>query len=190
MAVEALTCDNRFSDETNVFYFDFSNFYNEYFPRVHRYVLYRIGDYHEADDLTSQIMLKVFEKRSLFRSDKAPLYGWVFCIARNTLIDHYRKLVHKASVPLEDEEEVMDLDYDPEAIAVIKDTKSSLYRALKSLNGRERDIIYLKYWLGMTNREIAKKTGLSESNIGVILFRAMKCLRNIMETQNNFCNTY
>jgi RNA polymerase sigma-70 factor (ECF subfamily) len=190
MVMEALAAYKEFSNETNTFYDNFSDFYDEYFPRVHRYVLYRIGDYHEADDLTSQIMLKVFEKRSLYCSYKAPLYGWVFCIARNTLTDHYRKLVHKISVPLENEENIMDMDYGPEAIALINESKSSLHSAMKTLNEREREIIYHKYWGGMTNREIAKSTGLSESNIGVILFRAMRYLRDVMETQNNYCNTY
>lgn len=183
MVIEALAPEQIFTKETNILYYDFSDFYKEYFPRVYNYVLYRIGNYHDTDDLTSQIMLKIYEKRSLYCSDKAPLYGWVFCIARNTLTDHYRQRGHNSCVPLEEKEDIIDAGSGPEAVAVVNETRSHLHRALNSLNERERDIVVLKFCEGLTNREIAKATGLSESNIGVILFRTMKSLRTIMRAQ-------
>ena len=172
-----------FADTAGAFNYNFTEFYNEYFPRVYNYVYYRVNNYHDAEDLTGLIFYKLFEKRSLYCPDKAPIFAWVFSIARNTVTDYYRKCARDIAAPLEAAENIMDLRLGPEAIAEVNETKRHLHRALTSLNDRERDIIALKFWGGLTNREIAKAIGLSESNIGVILYRAMRRLRCMMEVQ-------
>lgn len=167
----------------NTLEYDFTEFYNEYFPRIYNYVCYRVSNYNDADDLTSMIFYKLFEKRGLYRPDKAPLFAWVFGIARNAVTDYYRRRGQNTYSPLETAEDLAAPGSGPEDIAEVNETKRQLYRALTSLKDRERDLIALKFWSGLNNREIAKVTGLSESNIGVILFRAMQHLRNIMKIQ-------
>lgn len=162
---------------------EFTEFYNEYFPRVYNYVCYRVNNYCDADDLTSMIFYKLFEKRNFYHEDRAPLFAWVFSIARNTVTDYYRRREHHIHTPLEVIEDIASPGLGPVDIAEYNEVRQQLKRALESLTDRERDLIALKFWSGMTNRDIAKVTGLSENNIGVILFRAMRHMRKIMESQ-------
>lgn len=161
----------------------FAELYNAYFSRVYNYVHYRVNDFHEADDLTSQIFIKLFTKLNYYRPEKAPFSVWIFSIARNTVTDYYRRQGRNAYASLEETAELADSGFSPDQTVASKEMQRHLYRALASLSRREREIIALKFWSGCTNRDIAKFTGISESNTGVILFRAMRRLRQILESR-------
>ncbi len=175
--------DQALIDSMDVQEYNFTEFYNEYFPRIYNYVYYRVNDPHDADDITSLIFFKLFEKRSYYNSDKAPIFAWVFSIARNTVTDYYRQRARCTATSLEIAEDLIDSGLTPDEIVASNEMRRHLHKALASLSDRERDIIALKFWSGITNREIAKIIGLSESNIGVTLYRAMRRLRHIMEIQ-------
>jgi RNA polymerase sigma-70 factor (ECF subfamily) len=175
--------EGKMTNATFVQEYNFTEFYNEYFPRVYNYVYYRVNNYHDADDLTSLIFAKLFEKQSYYQWDKAPIFAWTFSIARNTVTDYYRRLSRSTYTPLEATFELMDLGQSPDDIAVSNEVRQNLHKALASLSERERNIIAMKFWSGFSNRQIAKFTGLSESNIGVTLFRAMRRLRHTMVIQ-------
>lgn len=161
----------------------FAELYNYYFPRIYNYVHYRVDDFHAADDLTSQIFEKLFSRIKCYQPERAIFSAWLFSIARNTITDYYRsrKRTHFAS--LEITAELIDNEPDPADIIALNETQQNLLKALASLNQRERDMIALKFWSGASNRDIARLIGISESNTGVILFRAMRRLRIILESQ-------
>lgn len=161
----------------------FTELYNYYFPRVNNYVHYRIADFHDAEDITSLIFEKVFLKYSYYQLEKAPFSSWLFRIARNTITDYYRSQKQILLVSQEQTEILVDARPDPIDVVVFNDTQRFLLRALASLSQREQDIIALKFWSGLSNREIAKLLGISESNTGVILYRAMRHLRTLLESQ-------
>ncbi|MDD3704800.1 MAG: sigma-70 family RNA polymerase sigma factor [Clostridiaceae bacterium] len=160
----------------------FVELYNSYFPRVSNYVHYRVDDFHEADDLTSQIFTKLFIKLEYYLPEKAPLPVWIFSIARNSVTDYYRSRNRNTYVFLEETAELSDLRFNLDDAVVSRELRQYLHRALASLSEREQEIIALKFWSGCTNRDIAKFIGISESNTGVILFRAMRRLRQILES--------
>lgn len=161
----------------------FTELYNYYFPRVYNYVHYRVDDFHAADDLTSQIFEKLFSRLKYYRSEKATFSAWLFSIARNTITDYYRSRMRTHFTSLEITAEFIDSEPGPADIVAFNETQQHLLKALASLNQRERDIIALKFWIGSSNRDIARLVGISESNTGVILFRAMRRLRIILESQ-------
>ncbi|ATW26572.1 RNA polymerase sigma factor [Candidatus Formimonas warabiya] len=161
----------------------FVELYNSYFSRVYNYVHYRVNDFHDADDLTGQIFAKLFSKLKYYRPEKAPFAAWVFSIARNAVTDYYRSRMRNPSTPLEETADFIDSRPGPEDIAADHEMHRHLRKALASLTQREREIIALKFWSGFTNRDIARFTGISESNTGIILFRAMRRLRQILESQ-------
>ena len=102
----------------------------------------------------------------------------LFSIARRVAIDHYRR--RRAEQPLES---VYDLaaDENLEELLQEKADKKRLHILLSRLEERERELVALKYGAGLTNRAIAGLSGLSESNVGVILFRVVKKLREDWE---------
>ncbi len=100
----------------------FSLFYEEYLPKIFKYISYRISDKFLAEDLTSTVFEKALTKYETYSSKKAVISTWVFTIARNTLIDYYRaadhekmtELDHAIELPQENsspEQAVIDLSY-------------------------------------------------------------------------------
>jgi RNA polymerase sigma-70 factor (ECF subfamily) len=140
-----------------------------------------VSDYHDADDLTSQIFFKLFTKFKYYKPEKAPISVWIFSIARNTLTDYYRSRERNSYASLEETAEFAEIGLSLDDYIASKEMQRHLHGALAALSQREREIIALKFWSGCTNRDIAKMTGISESNTGVILFRAMRRLRQILE---------
>ena len=161
----------------------FDELYNYYFPRVYNYVHYRVADFHVCEDLTSQIFEKLFSRLNYYQSGKAAFSAWLFSIARHTIADYYRSQARTHYTSLEITVELIDSEPDPSDIVAFNETQQHLLKALASLTQRERDIIALKFWSGSSNRDIATLAGISESNTAVILFRAMRRLRIILESQ-------
>lgn len=157
----------------------FAEIYENYFSQVYSYVYYRLSDFYAAEDVTSQIFEKLFCKLSCYQADKAPLSAWIFSIARNTVIDYYRS--RRANITSFDlSTEIVDSGPSIEEILVSKEISQSLLMALNSLTKREREIIELKFWSKCSNREISKVLSISESNTGVIIFRALKRLHKTL----------
>lgn len=161
----------------------FTELYNNYFPRIYNYVHYRVSDFHAADDLISQIFEKLFSRLNYYQSKKASFSTWLFTIARNTITDYYRSQMRAHLTSLEITAELIDSEPDPGDVVAFNEVQQNLLKALSSLTTRECDVIALKFWSGFSNRDIARLTGISESNTGVILFRAMQRLRIILEGQ-------
>lgn len=161
----------------------FNELYNYYFPRVYNYVHYRVADLHVCDDLTSQIFEKLFSRLNYYQSGKATFSTWLFSIAHHTIVDYYRSQARTHVTSVEITAELIHSEQDPSDIVAFNETQQHLLTALASLTQRERDIIALKFWSGSSNRDIAALTGITESNTAVILFRAMRRLRVILESQ-------
>ncbi len=153
---------------------DWEGLYTRELPRVYNFFRYRVGDSAVAEDLTSATFEKAWRGRTKYRRDLAKFSTWLFAIARNVAADHYRRPT--LEVPLEDVADHRSTE-DPEGTAIQQSEFQRLRALLTALPERERDLLSLKYGGGLTNREIARVTGLSESNIGTIVHRAIGTLR-------------
>ena len=159
--------------------------YDRYFSRVYNYIRYRCSDTSEADDLTAQVFLKALVNLDKYDPQKAPFDAWLFTIARNLLNDSYRKKRRYYVVDIEDVEHILSHSDRPlEEKVEHSEEKYRLLECMASLSNRHRDLIALKFGANMTNREIAKITGLSEQNVGVLLHRGIKKLRKIMQEED------
>jgi RNA polymerase sigma-70 factor (ECF subfamily) len=159
--------------------------YEQFMPKVYRYISFRISDENMAQDLTSIVFEKALTKFSGFNPQKASFSTWIFTIARNTVIDYYR--VYKKDEYVKPDTEVnASAQYpSPEDEAIKAENTQRLRVFLSRLNKREQEAIILKYSNGMSNREIAEVLHLSESNVGSILCRTIRKLRNsFVEWQN------
>ena len=156
---------------------NFEEVYDRYFSRIYNYIRYRVLARDAADDLVSAVFEKVLDKFDSFDPARAPLEPWLFAIARNTLNDHFRRRKIRNWLSLGDREEALAAPGSVEGDAQRSEDNARLLAALGTLEERERELIAMKFTLDQNNREIAAQTGLSESNVGVILFRAMKKLK-------------
>jgi RNA polymerase sigma factor (sigma-70 family) len=139
-------------------------------PRLYKYFRFRGLDIDEANDLTSAVFARAFERSASYQPSRGALAPWLFAIARNMLNNHWRAAQSHVTLPLEAAEQ-------RPGLIVRGETRRELLAALASLDERERDLIALKFSAHLTNRAIARLMGLSQSNVGVVLFRAMRKLR-------------
>jgi RNA polymerase sigma-70 factor (ECF subfamily) len=154
---------------------DWEAVYAEQLPRVYNFFRYRFGTSADVEDLTSRTFEKAWTARRRYRRDLAAFSTWLMTIARNVAIDHRRAA--RPHLPLEEAATVSAGDT-PEDHAVRNSDASRLASLMEALSERDRELLALKYGAGLTNRAIAAATGLSESNVGTILHRAVQALRS------------
>ncbi len=161
---------------------DFEAIYKAELPRVYRFFCYRFGEGPLAEDLTATTFEKAWRGRGRFRQE-ASFSTWLFAIARHAAQDYSRKQRHQTEVPLEEAEDQTGSPI-PEQQVEQRADFAQLSLLLARLADRERELVALKYGGGLTNRAIARLTGLSESNVGVILHRTLQSLRSTWEARN------
>jgi RNA polymerase sigma-70 factor, ECF subfamily len=154
---------------------DWDQVYAEQLPRVLNFFRYRVGLTADVEDLTARTFEKAWRARHRYRRDLAGFSTWLLTIARNVAIDHLR--ARQRHEPLDVAAAVPSPGHTPEQHAVHQSEAQRLAALLATLEPRQRDLIAMKYGADMTNRAIAHATGLSESNIGTILHRAVETLR-------------
>ena len=143
-------------------------------PRVYNFFRYRVGDDQLAEDLTANTFMKAWRSRDRYRDDVAAFSTWLFSIAHNVAVDHFRR--SKLEVSLDALPNLSD-DNPIEDLIERRADSARLNRLLDKLTPRERELIALKYGAELTNRAIAQVTGLSESNVGSTLHRTIQKLR-------------
>ncbi|MBI1802468.1 MAG: sigma-70 family RNA polymerase sigma factor [Chloroflexi bacterium] len=153
---------------------DWEAVYAQELPRIYNFFRYHLDDDALAEDLTAATFEKAWRARARYRHDIAAFSTWLFKIARNVAADHFRR--SRAHTSLDDLHQLASDDRLEEATE--RNAEFTQVRALLGrLPNRERDLLALKYGADMNNREIARLTGLSESNVGTILHRALSALR-------------
>jgi len=157
---------------------------DQFRARIYKYLRYRGLDVDEANDLTSAVFERAVRKLDRYDPARGAPNTWLFAIARNMLNSHWRAAARHKTLPLEAVEEQLAFDPPPEEVVVGRETRRELIEALGSLDDRERDLIALKFSALITNREIASLTGLTESHVGVILFRALRKLRALLSVSS------
>ncbi len=155
----------------------FAAVYDHYFPRVYTYVRYRVRDAAVAEDLTGTIFERVLAGIAGYRAEQAPFAVWLLAIARHAVSDHLRAERRHRWLSLDVLHDRAAGGPAPEELVIAGETRAALLAAVARLADRERDLLALKFGARLTNRRIAELTGLSESNVGVILYRAVGRLR-------------
>jgi RNA polymerase sigma factor (sigma-70 family) len=164
----------------------FAELYEEFLPRVFRYIRYRVNSNEVTEDLTSAVFEKALTNFEKYSAEKASFSTWIFSIARNAVIDHYRTQARRPALSLEKSEiEVSSNEPLPGDTLEKMEEREKLRAFISRLSVEEQEIIALKFGSDMNNRQISRIVGLSESNVGTRLYRAVKKLRhNFHEAEN------
>lgn len=153
---------------------DWNQIYLDLAPRVYNYFRYRLGRECEVEDLTARTFEKAWAGRGHYRRDLAGFSTWLFKIAQNLIVDHFRS--RRNQVSIDDAVNVTAADITEISLERQSDL-SRLASLTRELSPRDRELIALKYGAGISNRDIAELTGLTESNVGTILHRVVQNLR-------------
>src|SRR3954449_5287473 len=157
----------------------FEELYRNTFPRVYAYVASLLRDRAAAEDVTAQAFERAYSKRGRFSARRGSPEAWVFGIARNAALDELRKLKRRAHLASEPED-VWSPGPDEEAERALR--RDEVREALASLEPRDRDLVALKFAGGLANGEIARVIGISETNVGSRLYRAVEKLRKACQS--------
>ena len=160
---------------------DWESTYQELLPKVYHYFCLRTGSRPEAEDLTAETFERAWRDRERYRKDLGGFKNWLFGIARHVAITHFRK-DHKEN-PATQQGKV-ELSRLTEEAATHQQEFEKITAILVLLAEREREIFSLKYGARFTNRSIAKEIGISETNVGTIINRIIKRLREQSEKEN------
>lgn len=157
-------------------------------PFIYRYFYWKYWDKTEADDLTQEVFIKAYDSLARIKTDPK---RWLYRVARNLLIDRYRHNGHEPQVEYltYDSKQVVAHDAEPEMLTINELESSAVNQCLQSLTDKEREVVELYYFEGMSIPEIAEHmsmfnwTGsLSEGNLALVKKRALEKLRVKLST--------
>lgn len=150
--------------------------YKDYYDKVHRLIYSKVLDNTLADDLSEDVFVKIYSKLDSFDSTKASISTWIFRITQNTLIDYYRtrKVYSEVSEDIEDDSEIEESVLNEEMLNALAD-------ALEKLDERDRNLVVLHYYSGLTLKEAALKLGMSYSNAKLVHNKSIVLLRQYLE---------
>jgi RNA polymerase sigma-70 factor (ECF subfamily) len=152
----------------------FDELYRSSRDDVYAYAVGLLRDRTAAEDVTATAFERAYRKRSRFNPSRGEPRAWLFGIARNAALDELRRRGRQAELTAEP----VDLLHAPlDESAEANERRLALSAALASLEPRERELIALKFFAGLANTEIAEVLGLTESNAGTKLHRAVTKLR-------------
>jgi len=153
--------------------------YNLYFPRVYRYIIARMGNPYDAEDLTEEVFLRVLDAIERFQWREAPFSAWLFRIAHNAVISQRRKEGARGrSSPLSDALPMN--SQGPDEMVENRLTLNEVMRTAETLPEAQRRVIGLRFAAGLTVAETAQAMGKGEGNVKVIQHKAIAKLREIL----------
>lgn len=158
----------------------FGDFYERYLNEIQRYVFYRVADRFEAEDLTEMVFLKAWEALPLAGSPILNPRAWLYRIAHNIVVDHYR--ASGANVDLSAR---LLLDGHPSLEHQIqdRDEQHQLAGLIQSLDAQLQQVIACRFVGGMSHAETAQIMGIKEGHVRVLQLRALQKLRRMLEKE-------
>ena len=160
---------------------DFSTLYKAHLRDVYSYSYYRVGNHHDAEDLTEQTFLQAYRhfERAQRESKGRPLRPWLIRIAHNLAANYYRDRSRRPQTSLEVADPIA-ARHGTEAIAEGREELRQVMAHLDHLPDDRRDALIMRFALGMDNREIARALGRSDGATKVLIHRAIKQLQEEM----------
>jgi len=152
--------------------------YQTYYPKIYNYAFMQLGDVQAAEDLASDVMLKLLESLKSYQFKGLPFGAWVFRIARNRLIDLHRRRRRRGEVDLS--ETLSSTLASPQSLAERALERGQLQVALKHLTDEQRQVIVLKFIEGFDNRSVGRIMGRREGAIKSLQHRALASLRRVL----------
>jgi RNA polymerase sigma-70 factor (ECF subfamily) len=161
----------------------FGQLYEEHFDRIYRYVVLRVRNQADAEDITQQVFLKALENIGSYRWRGMPFASWLFRIAHNLVADYWKKKSREkvaAVAPEEIDQMVEESANDPAALAELNFDMKQLATACEQLTDGQREIVSLRFAGGLSVAEAAKVMGKSEGAVKVLQHVALVKLRRIL----------
>lgn len=158
----------------------FGQLYDAYVDSIYRFIYLRVEDQQTAEDITANVFMKSWEKLDRYQPRGVPFRAWLFRIARNAVIDHYR--TRKEVAPLE----AVVNTYDESAMPVservsVRIEAEKIVTLMKELTEDQRNVLTLKLVHGLNTKEVAKALGKRQGAVRALQMRGLQALTKLME---------
>ncbi len=162
----------------------FTELYRAHLRDVYSYSYYRVGNHHDAEDLTEQTFLQAYRhfERALRESDGRPLRPWLIRIAHNLAANFYRDRARKPESAIEDAG-MISAPHTTESLVEGREELKAILAGVQQLPDDRREALIMRFALGMDNREIARALGRTDGATKVLLHRAIRQLEGIVAEQ-------
>jgi RNA polymerase sigma-70 factor (ECF subfamily) len=157
-----------------------ADLYDWYMPRVYRYAVARVGNVAEAEDLTEEVFLKMLGAIGGFRWKDVPFSSWLFRIAHNHIATHFRRAAQRGGAPAELTEDMIDTGLSPSMVVEERITLEEVRRAADQLPEAQREVIALRFAVGLSIAETAKALGKREGNVKALQHKAVAKLQKML----------
>lgn len=156
----------------------FAEVYEVMYPAVARFLYYRLGDRSAAEETAGDVFLAAWRQLGSYRGDHFP--AWIFRIARNLAIGRFRKDSRARMVPIEQVSDLPSTGPSPHQSAELSDTSERVRSALTRLADDQRDIIVMKFLLGLDNETVGRAMRKSANAVNAQQHRALRSLREML----------
>jgi len=157
--------------------------YDTHCQAVFRYFKARLGDQQIAEDLTGEVFKRMLTALPQYRVIDLPSRAWLFRIAHNLLVDHYRRERGHTIVPLQEAENVREEFADTASVVEHKLTMEDTYQALSTLEPSQRDVLALRFLSGLSLKETALVMDKTEDAIKALQRRGLMAVRLSLTSQ-------
>ncbi|MBR5683762.1 MAG: RNA polymerase sigma factor [Ruminococcus sp.] len=154
----------------------------EYSDGLILYLTSIVGNIQTAEELTEDTFVLLGTKKPKFK-EKSSFKTWLYAIGRNIAVDHLRKYSKKACISLEDAPEMTDDENAVEEAYIRKEQQITIHKAMRKLQPKYQQVLWLIYFEGFSNKEAAKIMNKSLRSLESILYRARKSLKSQLETE-------
>lgn len=157
----------------------FGKLYEMHLRAIYRYIFFRVGDVHTAEDLTEEVFVRAWEAVPSYKPRKHPFTSWLYRIAHNLVVDHQRK---RWEEPLDETETSNNPSrtIPPEELVALRQDVVMLVGAVQQLEDEEQEVLILRFVEGLSHREVAAVIGKSEGASRVIQHRALSRLQELL----------
>ncbi len=155
----------------------FGSIYDYYLPKIYRFVLLKVSEKEEAEDITHQVFLKAWTSLDSYKHRNLPFSSWLYKIAKNAIIDHYRR--NRLTLNIEDEEtnEVLIVKNDILSELDLKSDIAEIYKCLAELKNIEQEVVMMRFVDDLPIKEVAAALQKSEGAVKLIQHRAINALK-------------
>jgi len=152
--------------------------YEEYYDKIARYVFIHVGNREEAEDIAGEVFLKALKSLKSYREQGVPMQGWLFRIAHNLTVDYLRQTDRRRTVPIDS---VVLVGNDNPIDTAEKNIEfERVTEAMKQLTAEQREVINLRFFGGLTSREVGGVLGKGDGAVREMQRAAIEKLRGIL----------
>jgi RNA polymerase sigma-70 factor (ECF subfamily) len=160
--------------------------YDRYAESIYRYLYRYLGDAEQAEDLTSEVFMKLLQVLNTRSAPNKHLQGWLYRVARNLAMDWFRNQAKGTALPLDEHAHLMEhsdpvMDGDvPSFVVERRETRQRLRAAISQLTADQQQVIVLRFGEGLKIAEVSEVTGKSEGAVKILQHRAVKRLAKLL----------